>query len=92
MILQNIPTVPEPCRTSHRIKKFLASLQGRKIISQRTLSVLVAREGLPYHMDPFGTGKLVFLESEVVAWWQQKLQECPHLLDSASRLHNRQSL
>ena len=89
MTLHNIPTVPEPCRTSHRIKQFLASLQGRKIISQKTLSVLVTREGLPCHLDPFGTGKRVFLESEVMAWWQQKLQDCPHLLDSAGHSHSR---
>jgi len=95
MILHNnlsTQAAPEPCRTTHGIKKFLASLQGRKIISQRTLSLLVTREGLPCHLDPFGTGKRVFLESEVLAWWQQKLQVSPHPLDIPDSSHDRRPL
>ncbi len=63
----------EPILPAIRARKLLASLQGGTIIAAKTLSRLVAREGLPFHLDPFGTGRRVFLESEIHAWWTKKL-------------------
>ena len=66
-------------------RKLLAALKGGTIIAQKTLAQLVTREGLPCHLDPFGTGRRVFLESEIRTWWTQKLQVSARPIRGAGR-------
>ncbi len=65
----------EPLLHALPVRKLLGALKcaGGKIIAQKTLATLVSREGLPCHLDPFGSGRRVYLESEIRAWWEGKL-------------------
>jgi len=69
-------TILEPLIAALKARKLLAGLkrEGGSEIGKKTLSHLVTHEGLPAHPDPFGTGRRVYLESEIRTWWTQKLK------------------
>ena len=73
---QEVGKSPEPIRSCRRIRVFIAkTFKGEefKRIDYHTLNRLVVEEGLPHHMDPFGSGRWVFVESEVTAWFQARM-------------------
>jgi hypothetical protein len=63
----------ESCLSCNKARVFLAQLKGVKKIDHATLGRLVLQEGLPAHLDPFGTGNWCFLESEILAWFHARL-------------------
>lgn len=75
----------EPLLFALHARKFLATLKGGIIIGNKTLAKLMAKEGLPWHPDPFGTGRRVFLESEIRAWWLSKLSVTPRPMAGPGR-------
>lgn len=64
----------EPILYALHARRLLASLKGKKIISRKTLALLVNKEGLRSIPDPYGSGRRVFLESDIRAWWAKKLE------------------
>ena len=66
-------------------RKFLASLKGGTIIGTKTLGKLTLHEGLPWHFDPFGSGRRVYLESEIRDWWTSKLSTTPRVMPGPGR-------
>ena len=67
----------EPLLSGNQIRVYLASLREQKKTSHGALVHLVQKLGLPKHDDPFGTGRWVFLRSEVDAWLADKLKGDP---------------
>jgi len=67
------PDGVEAVMSANRARVFLAGLKGIKKVDMGTLNRLVLKEGLPKHLDPFGTGRWCFLASEIVAWFDAKL-------------------
>lgn len=63
----------EPILSSNKTRVVVAKRKGVKKVDQATLNRLVKKEGFPYHLDPFGTGRWVFLESEIDAWFAARL-------------------
>ena len=69
-----IPLVnPDPLLSCNRARVFLAGLKGCLKLDHETLIRLVKCEGLPYHMDPFGSGHWCFLASELLAWFADRM-------------------
>lgn len=64
----------EPLLSANKARVVLAALKGTKKLDAETLARLVKKEGLYKHEDPFGSGRWVFLESELVRWFHERLE------------------
>ncbi|GEM_PF-6715930 len=70
-----IPLVnPDPLLSCNRARVFLARLKGCKKLDHETLTNLIQTAGLPVHEDPFGSGRHCFLGSELLAWFQARME------------------
>jgi hypothetical protein len=77
----------EPLLYSLPARRLLGALkkEGGKIIAPSTLAHLITKEALPSHVDPFGSGRRVFLESELRGWWARKLMVSTRPIPCAGR-------
>jgi hypothetical protein len=66
-------------------RKLLASFKGGKIIGSKALALLIQRQGLPWHPDPFGSGRKVFFDSELRAWWNEMMCTTPRPIRGPGR-------
>ena len=64
---------PEPLLSSNQTRVLLGRYKGCLKIDHPTLIRLVRHEGLPKHLDPFGSGKWCFLASEIAAWFKARM-------------------
>jgi hypothetical protein len=63
----------EPVMSANRARVYLAGLKGVKKISHYHLLRLVKFCGLTDHEDPYGSGNRCFLQSEIDAWYKERL-------------------
>jgi hypothetical protein len=75
----------EPMLFALHARKLLASFKGGKIIGSKALAKLIQREGLPWHSDPFGSGRKVFIASELRAWWNERMSTTPRPMRGPGR-------